>query len=56
MTSRIKELEGGKPKALRGQYIASQADDNVVEDERAKEFGPSSDPVGSFVSDFVIKN
>lgn len=46
---KIKELDGAVPNAARG-YVPSQADDNTLSEEKAKEFGaPTEDVLSPFM-------
>lgn len=55
LEKRLKELEGGTPKAAKG-YVASEADDNLVdENHRLKNAAPTADPQAGFF-DFALGN
>ena len=50
----VKELQGDMPKAAQA-YVASQAKDNLKDEETIKAMGPKSDPMSDFITNFVSK-
>lgn len=54
---RLKELGDDMPKAFSG-FVASEAEETELSenDPRMKEAGPKADPLGDFVSQFVMPN
>lgn len=52
----IRELMGDLPKGIAREYLASQAEDTVVQkdDERVKQDGPRGDALSNFMKDFAF--